>query len=209
MIVIFLLIPLSIVIAAGFLAAFIWAVRTGQYEDTCTPAMRLLLDEAKLKNPETGVILAYEAFFLGNARLIKPGEPATLRVTLAKEEMARGDELIPAPPPEIITYSPRRPEREVAARVMSIYGGVQEGGATSVVSLTQGKNDGLEVGHVVALFRKRVSVNIDDNGIRSETPVPEERYGLAFVFRVFDGVAYALVVESSKSVIIGDSARNP
>lgn len=53
MIVIFLLIPLSIVIAAGFLAAFIWAVRTGQYEDTCTPAMRLLLDEAKPKIPET------------------------------------------------------------------------------------------------------------------------------------------------------------
>ncbi|MBL8429397.1 MAG: LysM peptidoglycan-binding domain-containing protein [Dechloromonas sp.] len=162
-----------------------------------------------LKDPETGAILAYEAFFLGNAQLTKPGEPATLRVTLAKEEMARGDELIPAPPPEIITYAPRRPEREVAAKVMSIYGGVQEGGATSVVSLTQGKNDGLEVGHVVALFRKRIAVNIDDNGIRSETPVPEERYGLAFVFRVFDGVAYALVVESSKSVIIGDSARNP
>jgi len=53
MIVIFLLIPLSIVIAAGFLAAFIWAVRSGQYEDTCTPAMRLLLEEAKLKKPET------------------------------------------------------------------------------------------------------------------------------------------------------------
>jgi len=46
-IVIFLLIPLSIVIAAGFLAAFIWAVRSGQYEDTCTPAMRLLLEETK------------------------------------------------------------------------------------------------------------------------------------------------------------------
>lgn len=52
MIVIFLLIPLSILIAAGFLAAFIWAVRTGQYEDTCTPAMRLLLDEPKLKPPD-------------------------------------------------------------------------------------------------------------------------------------------------------------
>ena len=47
MIVIFLLIPLSIVIAAGFLAAFIWAVRAGQFEDTCTPAMRLLLEEPK------------------------------------------------------------------------------------------------------------------------------------------------------------------
>ena len=162
-----------------------------------------------LKDPETGLVAAYEAFFLGNARLVKPGEPATLRVTLSKEEMARGDELIPAPPPEIISYVPHRPDREIAARIMSIYGGVDEGGATSVVSLTRGKNDGLEVGHVVALFRKRTSINIDEDGIRSETPVPEERYGLAFVFRVFNNVAYALVVESSKSVIIGDSARNP
>ena len=43
--VILLLIPLSIVIACAFLAAFVWAVRSGQYEDTCTPPMRLLLDE--------------------------------------------------------------------------------------------------------------------------------------------------------------------
>ena len=45
MIVIFFLIPLSIVIATCFLWAFIWAVKSGQYEDTCTPAMRVLLDE--------------------------------------------------------------------------------------------------------------------------------------------------------------------
>jgi len=43
--VIFLLIPLSIVVAATFLAAFIWAVRSGQFEDTCTPSMRVLTDE--------------------------------------------------------------------------------------------------------------------------------------------------------------------
>ena len=43
--VILLLIPLSIVIAACFLGAFIWAVRSGQCEDTCTPSMRLLLEE--------------------------------------------------------------------------------------------------------------------------------------------------------------------
>ena len=47
--VIFLLIPLSVVIAAGFLAAFIWAVRSGQYDDTCTPSMRLLLDDPSEK----------------------------------------------------------------------------------------------------------------------------------------------------------------
>jgi len=44
--VILLLIPLSVVVAGGFLAAFIWAVRAGQYEDTHTPSMRLLGDEA-------------------------------------------------------------------------------------------------------------------------------------------------------------------
>ena len=43
--VIFLLIPLSMVVATCFLAAFIWAVRSGQYEDTCTPSLRVLLDE--------------------------------------------------------------------------------------------------------------------------------------------------------------------
>ena len=43
--IIFILIPLSIVIATGFLLAFVWAVKSGQYEDTCTPSMRVLVEE--------------------------------------------------------------------------------------------------------------------------------------------------------------------
>jgi cbb3-type cytochrome oxidase maturation protein len=46
MIVIFLLIPLSIVTASIFLAGFIWAVRSGQFEDTSTPSMRPLMDDS-------------------------------------------------------------------------------------------------------------------------------------------------------------------
>ena len=53
MIIIFLLIPVSIVIATCFLGAFIWAVRSGQYEDTCTPAMRLLLDDTQPATAKT------------------------------------------------------------------------------------------------------------------------------------------------------------
>lgn len=49
--VILLLIPLSIAFAVCFLGAFIWAVRSGQFEDTCTPSMRVLLEEKK--NSET------------------------------------------------------------------------------------------------------------------------------------------------------------
>ena len=43
--VIFLLIPLSILLAAGFLGGFIWAVRSGQYQDTCTPSLRVLTED--------------------------------------------------------------------------------------------------------------------------------------------------------------------
>jgi cbb3-type cytochrome oxidase maturation protein len=43
--VILFLIPISIAIAAAFLTAFIWAVRSGQFEDTCTPSMRVLTED--------------------------------------------------------------------------------------------------------------------------------------------------------------------
>ena len=43
--VIFMLIAAGAVVAGGFLAAFVWAVRSGQFDDTATPAVRVLLDE--------------------------------------------------------------------------------------------------------------------------------------------------------------------
>lgn len=48
---IYLLIPVSLLVALGFLAAFIWAVRSGQYEDTCTPALRVLTDDPPAGRP--------------------------------------------------------------------------------------------------------------------------------------------------------------
>jgi len=163
-----------------------------------------------LIDPDTGATIGYEAFFLGNANLVQPGEPAALQITVAKEEIMRGDRLIPAPPVNIISYVPHRPDNQVAARVMTIYGGVSEGGRASIVSLNRGKNDGLEVGHVLALFRNRIASAIDQDTMRRvNTPIPEERYALVFVFRVFNGVSYALILESSKPVTIGDYARNP
>jgi hypothetical protein len=163
-----------------------------------------------LIDPDTGATIGYEAFFLGNANLVQPGEPAALQITVAKEEIMRGDRLIPAPPVNIISYVPHRPDNQVAARVMTIYGGVSEGGRASIVSLNRGKIDGLEVGHVLALFRNRIASAIDQDTMRRvDTPIPEERYALVFVFRVFNGVSYALVLESSKPVTVGDYARNP
>ena len=47
MTVIVLLIAVGAVVAGGFLSAFVWAVRSGQFDDTTTPAVRVLLDDAR------------------------------------------------------------------------------------------------------------------------------------------------------------------
>lgn len=190
-----------------FMGAGDTAFATGIH-DTSVVKWNVFRKGKPLKDPDTKEVIGHEAFFLGNAELIQPGEPAAMRITVAKEEIGRGDRLLPAPPASIIAYAPHRPEQEVSGKVMSIYGGVNEGGTSSVVTINRGRNDALEIGHVVALYRNRVSIGYED-GRKVSTTIPEERYALAFVFRVFDRVAYALVVESSKSVIIGDSVRNP
>ncbi|MCE1182258.1 MAG: peptidoglycan-binding protein, partial [Rhodocyclales bacterium] len=82
-------------------------------------------------------------------------------------------------------------------------------GLNSVISINRGKQDGVEIGHVLALYRTRLSLNVDEDGVKTETPVPDERYGLAFVFRTFDRISYALIVRASKPVITGDNFRNP
>jgi cbb3-type cytochrome oxidase maturation protein len=43
--VIFILIAASLIIAIGFLVAFIWSVKDGQYDDDYTPSIRMLFDD--------------------------------------------------------------------------------------------------------------------------------------------------------------------
>lgn len=51
--VIYLLISISILVAIGFFIAFIRAVKTGQYDDDYTPAVRMLFDDEIKKTPKT------------------------------------------------------------------------------------------------------------------------------------------------------------
>ena len=48
--IIYLMIIVSLVIALGFLAAFIWSVKTGQYDDDYTPSVRMLFDSEKTES---------------------------------------------------------------------------------------------------------------------------------------------------------------
>ena len=55
-------------------------------------------------DPENDQILGYEAFFLGNARVVREGEPATVEIVSAKQEIATGDRLIPVSKPEVTNH---------------------------------------------------------------------------------------------------------
>lgn len=54
--VIYVLITISIVVAVGFLAAFIRAVKSGQYDDDYTPSVRMLFDDELKKEPKNNII---------------------------------------------------------------------------------------------------------------------------------------------------------
>lgn len=162
-----------------------------------------------LIDPEDGQVLGYEAFYLGNARLVREGEPATLEITRVAQEIMRDDRLVPAPLPELVNYVPHAPEVPIRSRVMSVYGGVDEGASYSIVTLSRGALEGLEVGHVLALSRAGALVANRFQDQQETYQLPDERYGLVFVFRVFEHVAYALVMNVNRPVIVGDLAATP
>jgi hypothetical protein len=166
-----------------------------------------------IQDPETKEILGHEAFFLGNARVVRDGEPATLEIIDAKQEINRGDRLVPAAKPDVVAYAPHSPDVDVDGRIIGLYTGVKVGetGRNYIVTMNRGAGDGLEVGHVLAVSRGSREVDYRDaeTGTREIHKLPEERYGLVFVFRTFDRVSYGLVMNADRPVRPGDAVRTP
>jgi len=154
-------------------------------------------------------ILGYEAFYLGSAVQLKAGQPATFEIATANQEIGRGDRLIPAGRPPLVAYIPHRPDAAINGRIISVYGGVDSAGRGSIVSLNKGSVDSVEIGHVFALERNRTIIERDENDQKVNIQIPAERVGLVFVFRVFDHISYALVVQSEGTVGVNDFVRTP
>jgi hypothetical protein len=162
-----------------------------------------------LLDPESGEILGYEAFYLGTARQVEAGNPATFEVVTMKQEIGRGDRLVPAIRPPLVAYAPHRPDFLVDGRVISVYGGVDAAGRGSIVSINRGTQDGIEIGHVLALERNRTVIERDEQDQKLVVPIPPERIGLLFVFRPFERLSYGLIVQSDGTVEVNDFARTP
>jgi hypothetical protein len=156
-------------------------------------------------DPDTNEVLGIEAIYLGNAEVTHFADVSTVAITHSVQEIYAGDRLVLPSVEEVNTYLPRAPESNISARVISIYGGVSQGGQNSVITLNKGARNGLASGHVLALYHKGEVVKNEDK----QYTLPDERYGLVFVFRVFDKVSYALVMQTRLPVQLLDRANTP
>ena len=168
-----------------------------------------------LVDPESKATLGYEAIFLGTAQVRRAGDPATVEIISAVQEISAGDRLIAAQATPLKQYVPRAPESSIRGRIIGLYDGIatSEAGRHSIVAINRGKRSGLEEGHVLAIARAGNAVS-DPGSTKSRDAapsfrLPDERYGLLFIFRVFDAVSYAMVMESSRPVAPADIVQTP
>lgn len=188
---------------------------------------RIFRNATPLKDPVTGQVLGYEAHFVGQATLVRgesveqavnaKGEafseivPATVQLSRTVEEVRIGDRLLPAPERTFSNYAPHAPREDVEAAVVSLYGGtaMRYAGQNAVIAINRGSDDGLQAGHVLRLItRGRTLVDKTDED-RASVRLPHETNGLAMVFRTFERVSYALVLQAQQPVVVGDRLTNP
>lgn len=156
-------------------------------------------------------ILGYEAIYVGEAKVEKFGDPATLIITRSQREVLNGDRLVPLGSHEIERhFIPRSPGAPVDARIISVLDGVTRIGQFQVVALNKGSKDGMEVGHVLAVHQHGDRVADTQSAVRGDTvQLPGERVGVLMVVRAFERVSYALVMEAHGALRRFDIVKNP
>lgn len=182
---------------------------------------RIFRNARPLTDPTTKEILGYEAPYVGTAELTRRGEertgaggkteivPATLTIRQVKQEVGIGDRLAPAPARNLERYVPHAPEKPITGQIAALYGEALNAGQNQIVALNRGKRDGMERGHVLALWRDGARV-MDKTQERAEAiKLPDERHGVLFVFEVYDRVSYALIISVKDPVKPGDRFTQP
>jgi hypothetical protein len=163
-------------------------------------------------DPDTHELLGYEAEYVGDATLTREGNPATLLITHTEQEVNIGDRLLPAAEEHIgRTFVPRAPVDEVEGRILGVLDGLEQVGRHQVVALSLGEDDEVEPGDVMAVYEANRLVTPGNRwGIFGQTvELPAERAGLVMVFRSFERVSYALVMEAQRTMGVGDLVVNP
>jgi hypothetical protein len=189
-----------------------------------------------LRDADSDEILGYEASYVADARVTRFGNPSTIEIVRSSQEVNRGDRLAPSQEAALPSYSPHAPDKKITGKIISVDKGVVSSAQYSIIVLNIGKRDGLEVGHVLATYHAGELVNTGDSGFgalqkdvkpnyvvpeaimsvvtggkifASTLKLPDERNGLVFVFRVFDRLSYALVMQTRRPINLYDVVQTP
>lgn len=162
-------------------------------------------------DPDTDEVLGYEAIYLGDTRVSERADISTLKISRAVREINPGDRLLTASRDGDVPLMPRAPSRSINGKVIaSASEGVSEIGPLTVVILNRGSRDGVEIGNVLELSRAgevvRPAGSSDPN---EKVKLPDERYGVVFVFKVYERLSYALVMNTRRSVKVNDFVLTP
>ncbi|RRS05035.1 LysM domain-containing protein [Aquabacterium soli] len=183
---------------------------------------RLFREPKPLRDPATQEVLGYEAVYVGAAELVRPGAegtgadgkalviPSTISITSTRQEVMIGDRLAPVPPRDFDTAVPHAPKEEISGQIASLYGEALTAGQSQIVSLNRGTADGIERGHVLALWRDgRIIKDTAPGADKATLKLPDERHGLLYVFRTFERMSYALILQVQEPVKTGDRFTQP
>ena len=185
------------------------------YPDTIWAATRTW----QKKNPP---VLGYEFWDISVGRLVKTGDPATLEIQSGRTEVKEGDFILPIDDheydPQLIPHvlSPIPDGMEVIALTQTSYGA----GHYQIVAINAGSNQGVEPGHVFSAFRpgKRIRDDVKyPKGSMADARtwdgdkvvLPDEFSAHILVFRVFDEVSYAMIMDGDRPVRENDVLKHP
>lgn len=110
----------------------------------------------KLVDPDSGATLGYMALYLGEARVRQFGDISRVEIVKSVQEIYTDDRLIAVgKETSQFVYVPRSPNSKVQGRVVALHDNLWETGKFFIVALSKGAKDGVEVGHVMALYRSQ------------------------------------------------------
>jgi hypothetical protein len=177
--------------------------------------------DEKLYDPESRDLLGYSGLYVGSGPVAASGETAKLVLTDSTREALQGDKLFPESVDVNVDFVPHAPTTDVKARVIAVRDHTVMG-QYQVIALNRGQRAGLEPGHVLAISQTgdvvrdsyskggmNATRSSTSRGLGKGVQLPEERIGLAMVFKAFDRMSYALVMETSHEIRQGDLAGNP
>ena len=164
------------------------------------------------KDPESDEILGYEAIHVGDGKLTKEGDPASMYITAAKREIFRGDRILEVENIDVDTsFYPRPPEHEIDGRIIYLYNAISQVGAYQIVVANLGNKHGMEKGHVVTI-KKAGNLATDQYAKKDQEQqvlLPDEPSADAIVFRVFDNLSYLFLLDANRPIRTGDIVASP